>query len=84
MQLHQEIYRYTSKKAGNWKTTDNLIEQEHTDGSKSIRFKPLAAFLTLDAMGQLHKEFNEQWEGHEIEQVLLIATYIRLLSKLSF
>ena len=76
LQLHQEIYRYTSKKAGNWKTTDNLIEQEHTDGSKSIRFKPLAAFLTLDAMGQLHKEFNERWEGQEIEQLLLIATYI--------
>lgn len=76
LQLHQEIYRYTSKRAGSWKTTDNLIEQEHEDGSKSIRFKPLAAFLTPDAMSQLHKEFNERWEAHEIEQLLLIATYV--------
>lgn len=76
LQLHQEIYRYTSKKAGSWKATDNLIEQEHGDGSKSIRFIPLAAFLTPNAMNQLHKMFNESWETHEIEQLLLIATYI--------
>lgn len=76
LQLHQEIYRYTSKKAGSWKTTDNLIEQEHEDGSRSIRFKPLAAFLTPEAMSQLHKEFNARWESHEIEQLLLIATYV--------
>jgi Fic family protein len=76
LQLHQEIYRYTSKKAGSWKTTDNLIEQEHEDGSKSIRFRPLAAFLTPNGMTQLHTEFNERWETHEVEQLLLIATYV--------
>lgn len=76
LQFHQEIYRYTSKKAGSWKTTDNLIEQEHEDGSKSVRFKPLAAFLTPDAMCQLHKEYNERWETQEVEELLLIATYV--------
>ena len=60
LQLHQEIYRYTSKPAGQWKTTDNLIEEEHEDGPKIIRFTPLAAFLTPDAMNQLHHEFNEK------------------------
>lgn len=76
LQLHQEIYRYTPKKAGCWKTTDNLIEQENEDGSKSIRFRPLAAFLTADAMSELHKEFNTQWEAQEVEGLLLIATYV--------
>ncbi len=76
LQLHQEIYRYTSKPAGQWKTTDNLIEEEYEDGSRIIRFKPLAAFLTPDAMNQLHNEFNEKWEAHDIERLLLVASYI--------
>ncbi len=62
LQLHQEIYRYTSKKAGCWKTTDNLIEQKHEDGSRSIRFRPLAAFLTPDAICQLHKKEEKRLE----------------------
>lgn len=63
-------------KTRTWETTDNLIEQKHEDGSRSIRFRPLEAFLTPNAMYQLHRKFNEQWEAHEIEQLLLIATYV--------
>jgi Fic family protein len=76
LQIHQEIYRYTPKRAGSWKNTDNLIEEEHEDGSRSIRFRPLSAFLTPDAMSQLHQEFNARWEANEVEQLLLIATYV--------
>lgn len=76
LQMHQEIYRYTSKKAGCWKLSDNLIEEEKEDGSKSVRFVPLAAFLTPKAMEELHHQFNAEWEEHQIEPLLLIATYV--------
>ena len=76
LQLHQEIYRYTPKKAGFWKTTENLIEEEQSDGSKIIRFAPLASFLVPEGMAILQREYDKHSSNQEIEQLLLIATYI--------
>jgi hypothetical protein len=43
-----------ARDAGRWKTLDNTVEQELPDGIKTVRFVPVAAMLTSQAMEDLH------------------------------
>jgi Fic family protein len=75
-QLHGEMYKFTSVKAGKWKSIDNTIEEVSKNGDRVIRFQPVPAYLTSQAMEKLHKEFELIRETGEIDPLLLIATYI--------
>ena len=79
LQFHKELYRYTTQRAGKWKRIDNTIEEISSNGKKKIRFRPVSAFLTSEAMQQLHINFNKIWEEEKINQLLLIPTYILFL-----
>jgi len=52
-QLHQIQYRYTPQPGGQWKATDNAIVEYHVDGSQAIRFRPVPAVATSQAMEDL-------------------------------
>lgn len=45
LQLHRDLYKYSSAKGGNYKSTNNVIEEILSNGTKYIRFKPVAAFI---------------------------------------
>ncbi|MGE5485316.1 MAG: Fic family protein [Ignavibacteriales bacterium] len=76
LQLHRDLYRFTADAGGRWKDTDNQIVEFLPDGTRSIRFNPVPAHLTQEAMGRLHLRFNESWNVRDTEPLLLIATYI--------
>lgn len=76
LQLHRDLYKYASESGGRWKTADNEIVETRADGTKVLRFKPVPAFATPEAMERLHKRFNAMWESHEVEPLLLISTYV--------
>lgn len=76
LQLHKELFRYADRPGGQWKTTDNLIEEFHADGSRSVRFRPTAAYLTPLEMEQLHTACNQALEKSHVAPILLIATYV--------
>jgi len=46
------------------------------DGTKVVRFSPVPAHRTPDAMETLHRRFAELWQAGEIEPLLLIPTYV--------
>lgn len=75
-QFHEEMYKFTTVKAGKWKTTDNTIEEVSKNGERIIRFVPVAAYLTHQAMENLHREFKEAVERGSVDPLLLTATYI--------
>lgn len=75
-QLHGDMYKYTSVRAGKWKSTDNTIEEVSEGGERTIRFQPMPAYLTAQAMDSLHKEFGHTQELGSIDPLLLIATYV--------
>jgi len=76
LQFHNDLYKFTTQRAGGWKSVDNTIEEISSSGKKFIRFRPVSAFLTPEAMKQLHTSFNKKWNERIINPLLLIATYI--------
>ncbi|NLU41879.1 MAG: Fic family protein [Firmicutes bacterium] len=76
LQLHRDLYKFTAQQGGRWKLTDNVISETRPDGTQFVRFTPTPAYLTAEAMDRLHMAFREHIERQEIDQLLLIATYI--------
>ncbi len=76
LQLHRDLYQFVPQQGGRWKMADNEITEIRSDGTRSVRFKPVPAHLAPEAMKLLHKLFNEQWDKGEADQLLLIPMYI--------
>jgi Fic family protein len=76
LQLHRDLTQFNPSQGGIWKQTDNDILETRPDGTRFVRFKPVPAYLTPDAMRQLHERFDLLWRSQETEPLLLIATYV--------
>lgn len=76
LQFHRDLYQFLPGEGGRWKPVDNEITQTQPDGTKIVRFIPVPAHQTREAMERLHENFNAFWEAGEIEPLLLICTYV--------
>ncbi len=76
LQPHRDLYQFLPGEGGHWKPGDNEITETGPDGEKVIRFQPVPAHATPDAMGRLHERFDLHWRAGEIEPLLLIAVYV--------
>jgi hypothetical protein len=76
LQFHRDLYQFNPGQGGKWKPTDNEITEIQSNGTKVVRFYPVPAHMTQDAMETLHKQFAELWKSGKIEPLLLIPTYI--------
>lgn len=75
--LHRELLEHKqTPNRGQFKTVDNAIIQIAPDGTRSIRFKPLSANETNDAMEQLYLAFIDARNQLNINPLLLIPCYI--------
>ncbi len=75
-QFHRDLYQFLPGEGGQWKMTDNTIQETHPDGSIRVRFTPVSAFLTPMAMQDLHQNFNRRWDDESFEPLLLIPAYV--------
>jgi len=76
LQLHRDLYQFVAQQGGRWKMTDNEISETRTDGTRVVRFKPVPAHQTTEAMERLHTLFMDQWDRGAIEPLLLIPSYV--------
>ena len=77
LQLHRDLYQFNSRAIrGKFKTADNLITEIAKDGVERIRFKPLSAFETPEAMKLLTSSFNEAINKEKIDPLLLIPQFV--------
>ena len=76
LQLHRDLYQFEVGEGGKWKPVDNEITELRPDGTKVVRFKPVPAFQTQEAMEQLHKRFDDLLQSRQIDPLLLIPTYV--------
>jgi Fic family protein len=76
LQLHRDLYQFVAQQGGRWKMTDNEIAETRADGTKIVRFRPVPAHHTPEAMERLHVLFKEQWYRQEIDPLLLIPAYV--------
>lgn len=77
LQLHRDLYRYSSTSIGGvYKHVDNFIEEMDASGVSFIRFRPVSAFETPDCMERLCKEFNKGMAEGASDPLLLICLFI--------
>lgn len=76
LRWHKQMFRYTTEEAGIWKNEDNAIIEVLPDGNKVIRFRPLAAEATPNAMQQLCTMYQERISQGNAEPLLSIASFV--------
>jgi len=76
LQMHEDLYRFSTGRGGEWKHADNEITEMMPDGSRRLRFKPTPALDTPPAMEELHARFVEARSSGAVEPLLLIPAYV--------
>lgn len=73
LQLHTMLYRFYSNDGGRWKGLDNEIVEKSADGKITrIRFKPVSAAMTPQAMDLLVKRYATAIHELSIEPLVVI------------
>ena len=77
LQLHRDLYKFEGfNVGGKYKTADNIIEEEDAVGNKYVRFKPMSAWETPEAIEELCKAFDEALATAQIDPLVLIPMFI--------
>ncbi len=77
LQLHRDLYKFeNSSNGGKFKTTDNFIEEVDEKGNKLVRFEPLPAWETPEAIIHLCKAYNEAIRRDDADPLLIIPMFI--------
>ena len=77
LQLHRDLYKFEgADTGGKYKVVDNIIEEEDSTGNKSIRFNPVPAWETPEAVEELCRSFEEALYMEQIDPLILIPMFI--------
>lgn len=77
LRLHEMLYTYTSQpQAGHYKLEDNLIVERGADGKRAVRFVPVTAADTPEAMQQLVYAYIDAKNDASINKLLLVPCVI--------
>ena len=77
LQLHRDLYKFNNPGfGGNYKNSDNIIAEEMPDGTKLVRFQPVSAWETPEAVEMLCNEFNEALKDPTMDPLLLMPVFI--------
>lgn len=77
LQLHRDLYSYSSSAVGGaYKNSDNIIAEKHSDGTETVRFRPVPAFQVADAVQSLCSRYNEAVEAGTYDPLLLMPIFI--------
>jgi len=77
LQLHRDLYHFSpTSVGGKFKNADNVITESDTSGQSKIRFLPLSAFETPEAVERLTATFIEAINAEKYDPLLLIPMFI--------
>lgn len=77
LQLHEHLYRFSASSiGGKYKDSDNLIAEQLPDGSAQIRFTPVPAWETAEAMRTICNAYREALKESELDPLILIPLFI--------
>lgn len=76
--MHKMMFSYNHNAtwSGNFKTTDNEIVTEYSDGRREIRFCPPSAFETPDLVKELCDQYNDAFNARRIPPLLLCGAFV--------
>lgn len=76
-QLHKELYKDTNLSfAGEFKSTDNIIQEIDKNGNRKVRFYTVPAILTETMVDEMCNNFNECWNDPYVDNMLLSFMFI--------
>lgn len=77
LQLHRDLYRFMGSEAGGYfKTADNVIAEIDNDGNKKVRFNPVPAWETPDAIEKICEAFDEASKNENIDPLIVIPMFV--------
>lgn len=77
LQLHRDLYKYSGKSiGGSFKNLDNVIAEELPDGHQIVRFDPVPAWETPEAITALCSAFETAMRDLELDPLLLVPIFI--------
>ena len=77
LQLHRDLYKFSGMTiGGSYKTSDNVIEEEDASGNRFVRFVPVPAWETAEAVERLCAAFEESCKNPQLDPLLLIPVFI--------
>ena len=77
LQLHRDLYKFTgSSIGGNYKNSDNVIAEEHADGTKTVRFQPVPAWETPEYVNAICAAYDNTLHDGEIDALAVIPIFI--------
>jgi Fic family protein len=76
LQLHRDLMKYGTGVGGQWKSTNNSIEEHRPDGSHFVRFQPVEPSQTPDFIRQLHQQYRRHKSDDSLEPLILMPLYI--------
>ena len=77
LQLHRDLYKFSGKSiGGTYKNADNVIAEEDNEGNRFVRFQPVPAWETPDAIEALCDAFDDAIARNEADPLLIIPMFI--------
>ena len=77
LQLHRDLYKFSGKAiGGSYKNSDNIIAEEHDDGTRIVRFQPVSAWETPEAMQQLCDALDTAINDSDLDPLVIIPMFI--------
>ncbi len=76
LQFHGWLYSFTARPAGHYKHGENEVTETHPDGTESIRFRPVKAVDTPQAMEELFGDFDRAWNAQEYHLLTILAALV--------
>ena len=76
LQLHRDLYKFSTFAGGAFKNSDNVIAEELPDGTRKVRFEPVPAWETQEAVEALCRAYQDAANDPELDPLLLIPMFI--------
>lgn len=77
LQLHRDLYSSMPQGiGGHWKMSDNFIQETDAAGETFVRFQPVSAVETAQAMEDLCSAYRQAVLDAEVDVVLLSAMFV--------
>ena len=77
LQLHRDLYKFHGRATGgSYKTADNVIAEEDSAGNQFVRFAPVPAWETPEAIEALCAAFDEIISKEDADPLLIIPMFI--------
>ena len=76
LQLHRDLYKFSTFAGGAFKNSDNVIAEELPDGTRKVRFEPVPAWETQEAVEALCRAYQDAADDPELDPLLLIPMFI--------